>query len=109
MPLGQRIAISLERERDKLSVTASDYVNRLGAYLHQKSVTGPQGKYLPTEMERIYPVIGALNEMASTAHEGVTFADSCTVALGTYFLLGELIQGTDMVPVTEYSDQPPDD
>jgi hypothetical protein len=91
----------------KLSVTESDHVNRLGAYLHEKGVIGVRGRYLRSEMERIYSSIQALNEIASTAHTGATLEDARTVAVGTYLVLGELIQRTDMLPVIQYSDQPP--
>lgn len=90
----------------KLPVTESDYLNRLGAYLHQKEVAGTTGQYLRSEIERLYECLQRLNSLASTAHGGATLGDARTVALGTYFLLGELIQRTDMVPVTQYSDQP---
>ena len=64
----------------KLRVTESDYVNRLGAYLHQKGVVGETGAYLRAEMERIYHSIGTLNELDSRAHSEVTLFDDQTPA-----------------------------
>lgn len=96
-----------EGKGGKLSVTESNHVNRLGAYLHQKLVTGTNLRYLRSEIERMYGQIRALNELASTAHSSVTLSDARTAALGTFFLLGELIRRTDMVPITTYSEQPP--
>jgi hypothetical protein len=90
-----------------LSVTASDYINRLGAYMHQLGVTGTRGEYLRAEMERIYASLGKLNDLASSAHSGATLQDARTAALGTYFMLAELAQRTNLQPITEYSKQPP--
>lgn len=89
-------------EGGKLRVTESDYVNRLGAYLHQKSVVGKMGAYLRAEMERLYHSISTLNELDSRAHSEVTLTDIRTVAIGTYTILGEIATRTDMKPVTEY-------
>jgi len=86
----------------KLRVTESDYVNRLGAYLHQKSVVGKTGAYLRAEMERIYQSISTLNELDSRAHSEVTLVDVRTAAIGTYTILGEIVTRTDVKPVTEY-------
>lgn len=86
----------------KLRVTQSDYVNRLGAYLHRKGITGKTGAYLRAEMERIYHSIDTLNELDNIAHQPVTLPDVRTAAIGTYFILGELVSRTDMKPVTEY-------
>lgn len=86
----------------KLRVTESDYVNRLGAYLHQKGVVGKMGAYLRAEMERIYHSISTLNELDSKAHSEVTLFDVRTAAIGTYTILGEIVTRTDMKPVIEY-------
>jgi hypothetical protein len=76
--------------------------------MHHKGLTGTVGAYLRSEMERVYSSIGALTELANTAHGEPNPADDArTVALGTFFVLGELVQRTDMVPVTHYSDAPP--
>lgn len=86
----------------KLRVTQGDYVNRLGAYLHNKGTTGETGAYLRDEMERIYNSIQTLNKLDSKAHDVITLHDARTAAVGTYFILGELAIRTDMKPVTEY-------
>jgi len=86
----------------KLRVTESDYVNRLGAYLHQKGITGKMGAYLRAEMERIYHSIGTLYELDCKAHSEVTLFDVRTVAIGTYTILGEIVTRTDMKPVMQY-------
>lgn len=87
---------------EKLSVTQSAYVNRLGAYLHQKGITGKTNAYLRAEMERIYHAIQTLYELDNKAHDVVTLSDARTAAIGTYIILGELATRTDMKPVTEY-------
>lgn len=86
----------------KLRVTESDYVNRLGAYLHQKGMVGKTGRYLRAEMERIYSSISTLNELDNKAHSEVTLFDVRTSAIGTYTVLGEIVTRTDIKPVTEY-------
>jgi len=86
----------------KLRVTDSDHVNRLGAYLHQKAVSGKTGAYLRAEMERIYRSISTLNELDNKAHSEFTLLDARTVAIGTYTILGEIVTRTDMKPVIEY-------
>jgi len=86
----------------KLSVTENNYVNRLGAYLHQKQVAGETRAYLHAEMERIYHSIQTLNKLANKAHSGISLSDARTVAIGTYMILGELVTRTDMKPVTRY-------
>jgi hypothetical protein len=86
----------------KLRVTPSDYVNRLGAYLHQKGITSKTGDYLRAEMKRIYCSIQTLNELDSKAHDVVTLSDARTAAIGTYIILGELATRTDMKPVIKY-------
>jgi len=86
----------------KLGVTEGEYVNRLGAYLHQKAITGQAGIYLRAEMERIYHSISTLNQLDSKAHGEITLLDVRTAAIGTYIILGEIATRTDMRPVTEY-------
>lgn len=86
----------------KLRVTQSDYVNRLGAYLHQKGITGESGAYIRAEMERIYYSIQTLNELDNKAHDTITLSDARIAAIGTYIILGELATRTDMKPITEY-------
>ena len=86
----------------KLSVTQSDYVNRLGAHLHQKGITGVTRDYINADMERIYHSIDTLNELDSKAHDVVTLLDARTAAIGTYTILGEIVTRTDMKPVTKY-------
>ena len=57
-----------------------------------------QGRYLRSEIERICSSVGHLNELANMAHGGTTLEDARTVAIGTYIILGELVQRTDMIP-----------
>lgn len=89
-------------ENNKLEVTDSHYVNRLGAYLHQKGIDKETRAYLSAEMERIYNSIKTLNELDSKAHGKITLHDARTAAIGTYIILGELVTRTDMKPITEY-------
>lgn len=94
--------LSRKGKDGKLKVTESDYVNRLGAYLHQKAVTGKTGNYIRAEMERISHSIETLNKLDSKAHGAFTLSDVRTAAIGTYIILGELVTRTDMKPIMEY-------
>lgn len=85
-----------------LAVTNDKYVNRLGAYLHYKGITGKKRGYLFAEMERIYHSIDTLNELDSEAHSQITLLDLRMAAIGTYFIVGELAARTDMKPVENY-------
>ena len=89
-------------ENNKLKVTDRHFVNRLGAYLHQKGIDEKCRAYLSAEMERIYNSIKTLNKLDSKAHGKITLHDACSAAIGTYIILGELITRTDMKPITEY-------
>ena len=103
-PRDTYIYLSGSGKDGKLPVTEDKYVNRLGAYLHQKAVVGDTGDYLRAEMERIYSSIDKLIDLASKAHGNITRLDACTAAVGTYNILGELIMRTDMEPVIEYQE-----
>jgi len=84
----------------RLEITESHYVNRIGAYLHQKLGGSTTREYLATEADRIYGSIDKLSDFASKAHAAPpTFDDVRTAALSTYFLVGELVLRTDMLPV----------
>jgi hypothetical protein len=89
-------------QNGRLEVTDSYYVNRLGAYLHQKAIDKEVRRYLSAEMERIYNSIKALNELDCEAHGEITLQDARSAVIGTYVMLGELVIRTDMKPITEY-------
>jgi hypothetical protein len=89
-------------ENNKLEVTENHYVNRLGAYLHQKGIDKEYRAYLSAQMERTYNSIKTLNELDSKAHGEITLDDACSAAIGTYIILGELVMHTDMKPIEEY-------
>lgn len=88
----------------EMQVTQERYANRLAAYLHQKGVGGTRGKFLRDEVERLAVSFRSLIGVQGKAHEPVTMDDARTVALATYFLLGELAIRTDMQPVNAYRD-----
>ncbi len=90
--------------RGKLRVTSESFANRLSAYLHQKGLTGNQGKFLRDELERLATSIRSLVAEQSGGHRPVSREDARLVALATYFILGALVTKTDMVPVTTYQD-----
>jgi len=87
---------------NKLEVTNENFANRLSAYLHQKGLTGSSGKFIRDEVERLATSIRSLIGYQSTAHAPVQKQDALTVALATYFILGELVLKTDMNPIEQY-------
>jgi hypothetical protein len=95
----------LDRERKPIKVTDNAYINRLKAYLHQKSVSGTHAKYLRAEMDRIAESIHTLNSLASGAHSGAERADAELAAVGTYMILAELARRTDLVPIERFIDE----
>lgn len=94
----------LAQDGEPFLVDESRYINRLAAYLHIKGVTGHSGKYLRSELERINSSIHALNELDSKGHAPVTREDVRLAAIGTYVLLGEFVERTDMKPIEDASE-----
>ena len=94
----------LAQDGEPFRVDESRYINRLAAYLHFKGVTGHSGKYLRSELERINSSIHALNELDSKGHAPVTREDARLAAMGTYVLLGEFVERTDMKPIEDASE-----
>lgn len=88
---------------DKLDVQQGSYANRLSAYLHQKSITGTEGKFLRDEAERLSISIRSLISVESSAHEPIERSLSDLVVLSSYFIIGEIAIKTDLLPITEYS------
>ena len=86
----------------KLKVTEDRYANRLSAYIHQKGLRGTTGGFIRGEIERLAVSIRALIALQSRAHLPITGEDARTVALATYFILGELVIKTDMQPIERY-------
>lgn len=86
----------------KLNVEKGKYVNRLVAYLHQKSITGKEGAFLEAEANRLADSISSLNALASKGHEPIERPVADTIILSTYFIIGELAIKTDLVPIVEY-------
>ena len=87
----------------KLDVRQGNYSNRLSAYLHQKSVTGTEGKFLRDEAERLAISIKSLISVESAAHEPIERQLAEMVILSSYFVIGELTLKTDLSSITEYA------
>lgn len=85
-----------------LQVDEGHYVNRLIAYLHAKGRTGRAGDFLRAELERITSSIHTLNDLHCRAHAPVSREDARLAAMGTYLILGEFVQRTDMHPVVDW-------
>lgn len=85
-----------------IKVTAEKFANRLGAYLHQKGLTGTSGKFMRDEVERLAGSIRSLVAYQSEAHAPIAEHAARSIAVATYVILGELATRTDMRPITKY-------
>lgn len=88
----------------KLDVAQGKYGNRLAAYLHQKGITGTQGKFLRDEVERLATSIHSLISYQSEAHEPINLQNARSVAISTYIIIGEIITRTDLAPIDVYGE-----
>jgi hypothetical protein len=88
----------------KLNVVQGKFANRLSAYVHQKGLRGTSGKFVRDETERLAVSIRSLIALQSQAHAPVRREDARSVALATYFILGELVTKTDMQPIERYGE-----
>jgi hypothetical protein len=86
-----------------MDVTPSKYVNRIQAYLHQKSTRDASAGLVEKEAELLGALFARLNTLDNHAHEGATLELAETVAIHTYVLLAELIRRTDMQPIEHYA------
>lgn len=87
-----------------LLVSKDRYVNRLKAYIHQKSVGTNPRKFYEDEVDRLGASFRSLAAVQGQAHGGVSDEDARIIILGTFFLVGALVLKTDMQPVTHYED-----
>jgi hypothetical protein len=87
-------------------VRRDKFANRLGAYLHQKAAHDANRYFVVEQTAYLAGAIRALVSWEARAHVAFTRADINSVALATYFLLGELATKTDLQPVTRY-ERPP--
>jgi hypothetical protein len=85
-----------------MRVTESDYVNRLQAYLHQKSTKGAQTDLIESEAKYLGALFFRLNKLDNHAHAGATRDLAESAAIHTYVFLAELIRRTDMEPIERY-------
>ncbi len=90
------------KRTSKMSVSKGMSKNRLRAYLHQKGLCGTRGEFLSGEIERLADSVSALIAYQSTAHAPITRDDARSIALGTYFIIGEFVIRTDMQPIQQY-------
>lgn len=89
-------------EGGKMKVGKQRFANRLHAYIHQKGVSTKQRKFVKAEVERLATSIRSLKDLEGRAHIPVTRDEARTIALATYFILGELALKTDLQPVETY-------
>ena len=87
----------------ELEVKKGLYKNRLRAYLHQKGVEKSNRKFIQTEVDRLADSISSLISLQSKAHQQINRDDALSIAIATYYILGELFRRTDLQPVKEYS------
>jgi hypothetical protein len=86
----------------KLDVSLGKFGNRLSAYLHQKGITGTQGKYLRDEASRLSASIQSLISFQSEAHEPMSHLNARSIAIAMYILIAEIVTRTDLTPIESY-------
>jgi hypothetical protein len=91
----------------KLSVTKKEFANRISAYFHQRGLTKSSGRFIRNESERLSTSIRSLIEYQSKAHNPIGRDDAVSIALATYFLVGEILLKTDVQPIEKYVDPHP--
>lgn len=89
-------------EDGKLDVSQGKFNNRLAAYLHQKGITGTQGKFLRDESMRLSTSIRSLIAYQSEAHEPISPQNVKSIAVATYIIIGEIVTRTDLIPIEKY-------
>jgi hypothetical protein len=85
-----------------LDVTQGHTKNRIAAYLHQKGLSGTEGKYLRSEVERLVASIDSIISFQSAAHDPIDLQNARSIAISTYLLVGEIVTRTDLIPIKEY-------
>jgi hypothetical protein len=86
----------------KLDVTQGSTKNRIAAYLHQKGLSGTEGKHLRNEVERLVASLDSIISFQSVAHDPINLQNARSIAISTYLLIGEIVTRTDLVPIKEY-------
>lgn len=92
------------KPKGELAVTKKDYKNRLRAYIHQKGLGEKYRKFIQDEVDRLATSISSLISLQSRAHRKMGKQDAQSIAIATYYVLGELVTRTDMQPVKEYTE-----
>lgn len=90
-------AIEVDRAR------SDRFANRLAAYAHQKALRDNNRKFVERQLEYIDQPVRALTAWQGEAHAGFSRDDARSVALATYFIIGELATKTDMQPILEWA------
>jgi hypothetical protein len=85
-----------------MRVTGSDYVNRIQAYLHQKSTKSAHTDLIETEAEYLGALFVRLNKLDNHAHAGATRELAESAAIHTYIFLADLVRRTDMQPIERW-------
>lgn len=86
----------------KLQVTQDRYINRIRAYLHQKTLKASEVGLMETEAEFLGELFGRLNHLDNHAHSGADQTLAESAAIHTYMLLADLVRHTDMQPIIKY-------
>ena len=87
----------------KLDVTHGNTKNRIAAYLHQKGVSGTEGKHLRNEVERLAASIDSIISFQAAAHDPINLQNARSIDILTYVLIAEIATRTDLIPIKEYS------
>jgi len=86
----------------KLDVTHGSTKNRIAAYLHQKGLSGTEGKYMRNEAERLVASIDSIISFQSAAHNPINLQNARSIAISTYLLVGEIVTRTNLIPIKKY-------
>lgn len=88
---------------EKLKVTEDMFANRLEAYLHQKKGFHEKlEEYIRSEIKYLTELIRKLKDLQATAKNELLSSEVISIVVATYFVIGELVQKTDMNPITKY-------
>jgi hypothetical protein len=90
--------------KGELDVKKGFFKNRLRAYIHQKGFRKRHRKFIESEIDRLSNSISSLISLQSTAHQKLDRNEALSIALATYFIIGELSLYTDMKPINEFID-----
>lgn len=86
------------------AVTQDKYVNRLMAYMNEKSRDKAQTKLTSKQLSLLGDILYLDYQIENKGHANVSYDLAETTAIHTYLLISDIIRLTDMQPITCYAD-----